>query len=101
VPGAARIALLVEPANVRITEGIIVRDVESAARVMGLQIRVLNANSSREIDTAFATLARERPDASRQQQLLFQRRRVQWPTGRRTTGSPRHMRDVNMSKPAG
>ena len=62
VPGAARIALLVEPANVRITEGI-VRDVESTARVMGLQIRVLNANSSREIDAAFATLASERPDA--------------------------------------
>jgi ABC-type uncharacterized transport system substrate-binding protein len=62
VPGAARVALLVEPANVRITEGT-VRDVEAAARVMGLQIRVLNANTSREIDTAFATLASERPDA--------------------------------------
>jgi putative tryptophan/tyrosine transport system substrate-binding protein len=49
------IALLVEPANVRITEGA-VRDVEAAARAMGLQIRVLNANTSREIDTAFATL---------------------------------------------
>ena len=44
VPGAARIALLVEPANVRITEGI-VRDVESTARVMGLQIRVLCGTS--------------------------------------------------------
>src|SRR6266567_2792145 len=62
VPGAARVALLVEPANVRITEGT-VRDVEAAARIMGLQIRVLNANTSREIDTAFATLASERPDA--------------------------------------
>jgi putative tryptophan/tyrosine transport system substrate-binding protein len=62
VPGAARVALLVEPANVRITEGT-VRDVEAAARAMGLQIRVLNANTSREIDTAFATLASERPDA--------------------------------------
>jgi putative tryptophan/tyrosine transport system substrate-binding protein len=62
VPGAARVALLVEPANVRITERT-VRDVEAAARAMGLQIRVLNANTSREIDTAFATLASERPDA--------------------------------------
>jgi putative ABC transport system substrate-binding protein len=62
VPGAARVALLVEPANVRITEGT-VRDVEAAARAMGLQIRVLNANTSREINTAFATLASERPDA--------------------------------------
>jgi putative ABC transport system substrate-binding protein len=62
VPGAARVALLVEPANVRIAEST-VRSVEAAARAMGLQIRVLNANTSHEIDTAFATLASERPDA--------------------------------------
>jgi hypothetical protein len=30
---------------------------------MGLQIQVLNASSSREIDVAFATFAHERPDA--------------------------------------
>ena len=30
---------------------------------MGLQIQILNASSSSEIDAAFATLARERPDA--------------------------------------
>ena len=40
-----------------------VRDMEAAARAMGLQIQVLNADTSREIDAAFATLARERPDA--------------------------------------
>src|SRR5207247_4660063 len=34
-----------------------------AARTMGLQIQVLNASTSREIDAAFATIARERPDA--------------------------------------
>ena len=39
------------------------REVEAAARAMGLQIQVLNASTSREIDAAFATLARERPDA--------------------------------------
>jgi len=39
------------------------RDVEAAARAMGLQTQVLNANSRREIDAAFATFARERPDA--------------------------------------
>ena len=39
------------------------RDVEAAARAMGLQIQVLNASTSREIDAAFATFARERPDA--------------------------------------
>ena len=62
VPGAAHVALLVQSANVRIAEAT-VRDVEAAARAMGLQIRVLNANTSREIDTAFATLASERSDA--------------------------------------
>jgi len=62
VPGAVHVALLVESANVRIAEAT-VRDVEAAARAMGLQIRVLNANTSREIDRAFATLASERPDA--------------------------------------
>jgi putative ABC transport system substrate-binding protein len=39
------------------------RDVEMAARIMGLQIQVLNASTSLEIDAAFATLVRERPDA--------------------------------------
>jgi putative ABC transport system substrate-binding protein len=37
--------------------------VEPAARAIGLQIQVLNANTSREIDAAFATFLRERPDA--------------------------------------
>jgi putative tryptophan/tyrosine transport system substrate-binding protein len=86
VPGAARVALLVEPANVRITEST-VRDVEAAARAMGLQIRVLNANTSREIDTAFGTLASERPDALFVgSSTLFNARRVQlahWATHHR------------------
>jgi putative ABC transport system substrate-binding protein len=30
---------------------------------MGLQIQVLNASTSREVDAAFATLVSERPDA--------------------------------------
>jgi putative tryptophan/tyrosine transport system substrate-binding protein len=62
VPGAARIALLVDPKNGRITEAT-VRDIEAAARSKGLQIPVLEANTSGEIDAAFATFARERPDA--------------------------------------
>ena len=39
------------------------RDVESAARTMRLQIQVLNASTSRDIDAVFATFVRERPDA--------------------------------------
>jgi putative tryptophan/tyrosine transport system substrate-binding protein len=62
VPGATRIALLVQPENVTVTERT-VRDVEAAARAMGLQIRVLNANTSHEIDAAFASFVHERPDA--------------------------------------
>ena len=62
VPGAARVAVLVNPANAANTETTL-RDVEPAARAMGLQIQVLNASTSREIDTAFEALLRERADA--------------------------------------
>jgi putative ABC transport system substrate-binding protein len=62
VPGATRVAALVNPANAIAAETT-VRDVQAAARTMGLQIQVLNASTSREIDAAFASLARERPDA--------------------------------------
>src|SRR5262249_60979093 len=39
------------------------REVELGARALGLQVEVLNAGPSREIDAAFATLVRERCDA--------------------------------------
>jgi putative ABC transport system substrate-binding protein len=62
VPGAARVAVLVNPANAVNAETTL-RDAQAAARAMGLQIRVLNASTSREINAAFASLGRERPDA--------------------------------------
>jgi putative ABC transport system substrate-binding protein len=62
VPGAARIAVLVNPTNAQATESTL-RNVEAAARAMGLQLQVINANSSREINAAFASFVRERPDA--------------------------------------
>jgi putative ABC transport system substrate-binding protein len=62
VPGAARVAVLVNPANAANTEATL-KDVQAAARTMGLQIQVINASTSREIDAAFATFDRERPDA--------------------------------------
>jgi len=62
VPGMARVAVLVDPANAQNTEATL-RDVEPAARAMGLQVQVLNASTSREIDAAFAMIARQRPDA--------------------------------------
>ena len=61
VPAAAEVAVLVDPAA-PVTETML-REVETAARSMGLRARILNASSSGEIDAAFATLARERPDA--------------------------------------
>jgi putative tryptophan/tyrosine transport system substrate-binding protein len=62
VPTAARVAVLINPANAASAE-LSVRDLEQAARAMRLQIQVHNASTSREINTAFATIVRERPDA--------------------------------------
>jgi len=62
VPAATRVAVLVNPANVTTTETTL-RDVEPAARAMGLHIQVLRASTSREINAAFATFVRDRPDA--------------------------------------
>jgi putative ABC transport system substrate-binding protein len=62
VPAATRVAALVNPANAVATETTL-RDVEQAAGAMGLHIQVVHASTSREIDSAFTTLARERPDA--------------------------------------
>jgi putative ABC transport system substrate-binding protein len=62
VPAATRIAVLVNPADA-VNAETSVRDVQSAARAIGLQIQVHNAGTSGEIDAAFATIGRERPDA--------------------------------------
>ena len=61
LPTAVRVAVLVNPAGPDAESTL--RDVAPAARAMGLQIQVLNASSSREINAAFATFVRERPDA--------------------------------------
>jgi putative tryptophan/tyrosine transport system substrate-binding protein len=62
VPAATRIGVLVNPANATSTESTL-RDVPAAAGTMGLQIKVLNASTSREIEAVFAGFGRERPDA--------------------------------------
>jgi putative ABC transport system substrate-binding protein len=61
VPKAARVAVLVNPAHGPTAETTL-RDVEPAARAMGLQIQVVRASTGREIDAAFASFVRERPD---------------------------------------
>jgi putative ABC transport system substrate-binding protein len=62
IPAAARVAVLVNPADATRAEST-VRDVEAAARVIGLDIHVLNASTNAEINAAFAALARDRADA--------------------------------------
>jgi putative ABC transport system substrate-binding protein len=62
VPKAVRVAVLVNPANVPVAKATL-RDIPEAARAIGLQIDVLNASTSREIEAAFATLVRDRADA--------------------------------------
>jgi putative ABC transport system substrate-binding protein len=62
VPKAVHVAVLVNPANAAIAESTI-GEVQKAAPLIGLQIQILNATMIGEIDTAFASFARERPDA--------------------------------------
>src|SRR5262245_21615936 len=62
LPRAVRVAGLVNPADAANTASIL-RDVEAAARAIGLQVQVLNASTSREINAAFENVGRDRPDA--------------------------------------
>jgi putative tryptophan/tyrosine transport system substrate-binding protein len=101
VPRAARIAVLVNPADVASTE-ITVRDAKAAALAIGLQIQVLNVNTVREIDSAFETMARDGTEPCSSGPLLTCPAGVcNWPNWRRSTVSQRRTRTVNMSKPAG
>src|SRR6516165_3874536 len=62
VPNAVRVAVLANPANASATETAL-RIVQEATPTIGLQIQILNATTIGEIDAAFATIERERPDA--------------------------------------
>ena len=62
LPRAIRVAVLVNPADAANTASTL-RDVEAAARAIGLQVQVLNASTSREINAAFENVERDRPDA--------------------------------------
>jgi len=80
VPKAVRVAVLVNPGNATNAEAT-VRNVQEAARAIGLDVHILNAATIGEIDAAFATLAHDRfdalfvgPDA------FFASRRVQFAT---------------------
>jgi putative tryptophan/tyrosine transport system substrate-binding protein len=62
VPRIVRIAVLVNPADVTLIEPQL-KDVEVAARAIGLQIQIVGANTPDEIDAVFGSFERERPDA--------------------------------------
>jgi putative tryptophan/tyrosine transport system substrate-binding protein len=62
LPRAVRVAVLVNPADAANTASTL-RDVEAAARAIGLQVQVLNASTSREINAAFENVGLDRPDA--------------------------------------
>jgi ABC-type uncharacterized transport system substrate-binding protein len=62
VPGATRIAALVNPKNAANADAV-TRDVAAAASAIGARIDVVHASDSREIEAAFATLVRNRTDA--------------------------------------
>jgi len=61
-PGVVRVAALVNPAEAANTE-ITLRDLEAAARTLGLRGQVLKADTDDEINAAFENIVRERPDA--------------------------------------
>jgi ABC-type uncharacterized transport system substrate-binding protein len=62
MPSAARIALLVNPAN-PVSAETIVKDTEVAAETIGWHINVYKAETSHEIEMAFAALMGDRADA--------------------------------------
>ena len=62
VPKAIRIAALINPANVPTAETTL-RDLPASARAIGLQIQVLKASTTQEIEAVFATMVRDQADA--------------------------------------
>jgi putative tryptophan/tyrosine transport system substrate-binding protein len=61
IPRAKVVGLLVNPTNP--AARILSRDLEAAARTLGLELHVLNASTERDIDDAFATLVQRRASA--------------------------------------
>jgi putative ABC transport system substrate-binding protein len=62
VPGAARVAALLNPNDATRAEAVL-SDLQAAARTIGVELQIYNASTSGEIDAAFAALVRERADA--------------------------------------
>jgi putative tryptophan/tyrosine transport system substrate-binding protein len=95
VPTATIVAALVNPTAPVLAETM-TRDLQAAARTLGLQLHVLQASSEREIDTAFATLDQLRAGGARDRRRCI----VQQPqrTARRADSPPRGARDLPVSR---
>jgi putative tryptophan/tyrosine transport system substrate-binding protein len=61
LPKAAVVAVLANPTNSETASGLI--DLQAAARTIGQRLIILNASTEGDVDTAFATLQPQRPDA--------------------------------------
>jgi putative tryptophan/tyrosine transport system substrate-binding protein len=62
LPKVTRIGVLVNPADTSATDAQL-KEIDAAARAMGLQIKVHNADTRAEIDAAFEAMGRDQPDA--------------------------------------
>jgi len=62
IPRAVRIAAMINPGNAATAEATL-REVQKAADALGLQIHVVNASTSDEINAAFAAISHERVEA--------------------------------------
>jgi putative ABC transport system substrate-binding protein len=90
LPGAVRVAVLVNPADAARAESIS-QNVEAAARLLGLQIAVLNASTAGEIDAVFASPRASGPTPSSSEPTHSLTVGVSnWPRWRRATRSPPH-----------
>src|SRR5262249_41995086 len=101
VPGAARVAVLVNPANITTTASTL-REVEAAAPALKLQLKILNASTSGEINAAFAELARDRADALFvASDAFFSSGVPNWSIWRRDMRSSRRIQRATFQKPVG
>ena len=86
--------MLVDPANARTTESTL-KELEAAVRTIGLQMEVINASTSPQIDAAFATLVSKRPDA-----LSCSAAVSNWRNWRRAMRFPPYVKTANMPRSA-
>ena len=97
VPKAARIAILINPANSSTADATL-GEIPESARTLGLQIQVFRASTNREIEAAFADLVRDRADALFvAPDAFFTSRRVQFATLAASSGNSCRFFQPNLS----